>query len=86
MWRSLFEPLLLFALPFVAYAVYLLLCQRYPFTLRAWSRITVSVLTLVGLAAAVVGVLGFGVFAPRHLGAYVPAHVENGRLVPGRFQ
>jgi hypothetical protein len=86
MWRSVLEPLGLFALPFVLYAVYLVLCQRYPFTLRAWSQLTVSVLTLVGLGVAVLGVFGFGLFAPRHLGPYVPAHMDNGRLVPGHFE
>jgi hypothetical protein len=86
MWRTFLEPLGFFALPFVLYAVYLALCQRYPFTLRAWSRLTVSVLTLVGLGVAVLGVFGFGLFAPRHQGAYIPAHIENGTLVPGRFE
>jgi hypothetical protein len=27
-----------------------------------------------------------GVLAPRHSGAYVPAHIENGTLVPGRIE
>jgi hypothetical protein len=31
-------------------------------------------------------VIVFGVFAPREQGAYVPAHVEKGRLVPGHFE
>jgi hypothetical protein len=30
--------------------------------------------------------IAFGIFAPRHAGAYVPAHIENGKLVPGRMQ
>jgi hypothetical protein len=46
----------------------------------------VSVLTLIGLAAAVLGLFAINVFAPRGRGAYVPAHVENGVLVPGRFE
>lgn len=86
MWRVVLEPVAFFAAPFVVYALYLALRLRYPFALSAWSRMTVSILTLVGLAAAVAAVFGFGLIAPRHLGPYVPAHLENGRLVPGRFQ
>ncbi len=37
-------------------------------------------------AIAVAGMLTFGIFAVRHEGAYVPAHIENGKLVPGRLQ
>ncbi len=86
MWRTLLEPAAFFVAPFAAYACYLVLRQRYPFVLSAWSRMTVSILTLVGLAAAAAGIFGFGLFAPRHQGAYVPAHLENGKLVPGHFQ
>jgi hypothetical protein len=35
---------------------------------------------------AVAGVIVLGLFAPREQGAYVPAHVENGRLMPGHFE
>jgi hypothetical protein len=43
-------------------------------------------LTLLGLVIAVIGMFAFGIFADRHLGAYVPAHIENGVVVPGRMQ
>ena len=46
----------------------------------------VSNLTLVGLVVAVIGMLAFGIFADRRFGAYVPAHIENGVLVPGHIQ
>jgi hypothetical protein len=86
MWRAVLDPLLLFASPFAAYAVYLILRQKYPFTVEHWSRGAVSTLALTGLAVAVTGMLAFGIFAPRHGGAYIPAHIENGRIVPGRLQ
>jgi hypothetical protein len=86
MLREVLEPVALFLAPFAAYVLYLLMRLRYPFALSAWSRMTVSVLSLAGLAVAVAGVLGFGLLAPRHLGAYVPAHVEGGKLVPGHFE
>jgi Family of unknown function (DUF6111) len=86
MWRAILDPLLLFASPFAAYAVYLVLRQKYPFTVEYWSKSAVSTLTLTGLAVTVTGMLAFGIFAPRHEGAYIPAHIENGRIVPGRLQ
>lgn len=86
MWRVIWRPALLFLLPFLAYAVLLVMRRTTPFASRNWSQGTVSTLTLAGLLIAVVGMLLFGVFAERHLGAYVPAHIENGTLVPGRMQ
>jgi hypothetical protein len=43
-------------------------------------------MTLLGLAAAVLGLVAVNAFAPRGRGVYVPAHVENGILVPGRIE
>ncbi|MCI0466873.1 MAG: DUF6111 family protein [Beijerinckiaceae bacterium] len=86
MWRAILEPLLLFASPFIAYAIYLAIRQNYPFATKHWSKSAVSTLTLAGLAVAIGGMLALGIFAPRHEGAYVPAHVEGGKIVPGRIQ
>ncbi|MGO9673248.1 MAG: DUF6111 family protein [Methylocella sp.] len=86
MWRAILEPALLFGSPFAAYAIYLALRLKYPFEMEHWSRSAVSTLALAGLAIAVAGVFAFGIFSPRGQGAYVPAHVEDGRIVPGRIQ
>jgi hypothetical protein len=86
MWRVLWRPALLLLLPFMAYAGLLALRRTTPFASRNWSQGTVSTLTLVGLLAAVIGMLAFGIFAERHLGAYVPAHIDNGVLVPGHME
>jgi Family of unknown function (DUF6111) len=86
MLRVLLEPALLFALPFAVYVLYMSMRRRYPFAVEAWSHSRVASLALAGLAVAVVGVIVLGLFAPRERGAYVPAHVENGRLVPGYFK
>ena len=45
-----------------------------------------SILTLIGLAVAVLGLVVVNLTAPRGHGVYVPAHVENGVLVPGRIE
>ena len=86
MGRALIEPLALFLSPFAAYAVYLILRARYPLAIEHWTSVRVSILTLVGLAAAVLGLITLNLFAPRGHGTYVPAHQENGVLVPGRIE
>ena len=84
--RDVLEPLALFLSPFAAYAFYLALRARYPLEVGHWTRGRVSVMTLIGLGAAVLGLVALDAFAPRGRGVYVPAHVENGVLVPGRIE
>jgi hypothetical protein len=86
MGRTVFEPLALLLSPFLVYAVYLALRSRYPLEIEHWTRGRVSIMTLLGLAAAVLALIAVNTFAPRGRGVYVPAHVENGVLVPGRFE
>jgi Family of unknown function (DUF6111) len=85
MWRAILEPALLFATPFVLYALFHLAQRRWPFVSELWTRGVVSTLTIAGLVIAIVGILMLGL-SERNQGAYVPAHIENGRLAPGRFQ
>lgn len=86
MGRTVLEPLVLFLSPFAVYAAYLAFRARYPLEVEYWTRGRVSVMVLVGLAAAVVGLVAINAVAPRGRGVYVPAHVENSVLVPGRFE
>ena len=86
MLRLVGEPLLLFSLPFIAYALFVLAYSARFEDGKAWSGLHVSRLGLAGLALALAGLLLFGFGAERHRGAYVPAHVENGQLLPGRWQ
>jgi hypothetical protein len=85
MWRAYLETALLFALPFVLYALFHLLLLRWPFVASLWTRGRVSSLAIAGLALAIIGMLALGL-GPREKGAYVPAHIENGRLAPGHFE
>jgi Family of unknown function (DUF6111) len=86
MWRLIWRPALFFLLPFAVYALFLILRRTAPFARHHWGRGIVSTLTLAGLFAAVLGVFLMGVLAQRHFGPYVPAHIENGRVVPGQMQ
>jgi hypothetical protein len=84
--RAVLEPLALFLAPFAAYAIYLTLRARYPLEVEHWTGVRVSILTVIGLAAAVLGLVALDLFAPRGHGTYVPAHQEGGALVPGHFE
>lgn len=84
--RSLFESLGLFAAPFILYALFLILRARHPLLVAHWSRGALFWLTFAGLALAIAGFLYAGFFGAARQGVYVPAHVDNGRLTPGRLQ
>ncbi len=86
MTREVLEPLALFLIPFAAYAIYLLIRARYPLEVEHWTGLRVSILTLIGLAIALLGLVALNLTAQRGHGVYVPAHEENGVLVPGRIE
>ena len=85
MWRAILETTLFFSAPFALYALFHLLQMRWPFVAELWTKGVVSTLTVAGLAVAVAGLLFIGL-GPRQQGTYLPAHIENKRLVPGRFE
>ena len=82
--RPVLTELVLFATPFALYALYLLATQADLLHPESWPMSTLVWLTIVAF------VLMFGSFivlaqwggepAGSH---YVPAHIENGKLVPG---
>ena len=84
--RAIGETLAFFAIPFVLYVAWLAVRSLNPFAVDRWTRTVVLPLGIAGLLAAVAGLLLAGFDAPRHEGGYVPAHIEGGRIVPGRMQ
>jgi hypothetical protein len=85
MMRAVLQELLLFLLPFVAFAAYLIIRRRNPLIWSHWSDQSIW-LTIAGLAIVVVSLLTAGFLAERRTGAFEPTHLENGRVVPGRFK
>ena len=83
--RVILESIGLFLTPFALYVAILVFRARHPLIAASWSRGALSWLTLAGLALAIGGIVYAGLAGSEH-GAYVPAHVENGRLLPGHFQ
>jgi hypothetical protein len=84
--RAVFETFGLFLAPFAAFAIYLALRAKFPLAVEHWTRGRLSWLALAGLAAAAIGLVALTAFAPRGHGRYIPARLENGVIVPGRYE
>ena len=85
MTRAIIQELVLFLLPFIGFAIYLMVRRRNPLAWSSWSKQSVW-LTIAGLAIVVVSLFAAGLTADRQTGAFVPTHMENGRVVPGQFR
>jgi hypothetical protein len=85
MTRAILQELVLFLLPFVAFALYLVIRRRNPLVWSSWSDHSVR-LVIAGLIIVVISLVTAGLLADRQTGAYVPSHMENGRIVPGQFK
>jgi hypothetical protein len=86
MLRPVLTELLLFIAPFVLYALYLWGTQSGGVTNRAnWPLARVAYLVIAAIVTVIVGVLllaELGGSAPRS--TYIPAHIEDGKFVPGQ--
>ncbi len=82
--RPLLTELALFLAPFAAYAVFLWATRAGVLEPASWSWRTIAWLTIAALASVLVSFLVIAQFsgAPPH-STYVPAHIEDGRFVPG---
>ena len=83
--RSLVEEIALFLMPFAAFALWLMFRRKAPHDLTHWDGRGL-ILTLIGLLFVAAGLAWTGFTAERERGTYVPAHTEDGRLVPGGFK
>ncbi len=84
MLRTFIEEILLFALPFAAFAAWLILTKRNPLDISHWSGRKFA-LAAIGLTLGIISIIYASQVAETHRGAYVPPFIENGRLVPGKF-
>jgi hypothetical protein len=86
MWRPVLTELLLFIAPFALYALYLVATQRG----GTFDRANWSLARLLALVAASFLTVIVGVFLLAELGGspprstYIPAHIEDGKFVPGQ--
>jgi hypothetical protein len=82
--RPVFTEVALFAAPFIAYAIYLWVTRAGMFDPESWSWAAIGWLTIVALVLMLVSFVLIAHFSgspPRS--EDLPAHMENGRLVPG---
>ncbi|MBV9113594.1 MAG: hypothetical protein JOY67_12305 [Hyphomicrobiales bacterium] len=78
------DELGLFLLPFALFFLFLALSGREVFAPEHW-RGARGWLAIAGVALAIAGLVTETLRLERHDGVYRPAHMENGRLVPGSF-
>lgn len=77
----------LFLTPFVLYAIYLIATERDAREKEHWRLKVVAICAGGGIALVMVSLVlfaHFGVAPPG--GTYTPAHMENGKLVPGQIK
>ena len=83
--RRIVQEILIFLLPFIVFAIYLAISGRHPRHHAHWEG-QVFRLTLGGIVLVILSLVVTGLAGERHRGGYVPPHMENGVVVPGRFQ
>ena len=82
--RPVFTEILLFVAPFVLYAVFLWATKAGVLDVESWPSSRLAWLTIVSLALVLGSFLYFAHFSGARPGSeYVPAHLENGKFVPG---
>jgi len=76
-----------FLLPFGIYAMYLIFTRGSLKNLDDWQVRTIAYLAIAGSALLLVAIFAFTSFTQEPpSGIYVPAHIENGVIVPGHFE
>ncbi|BAU90105.1 hypothetical protein MPPM_1500 [Methylorubrum populi] len=85
MLRLVLQEILLFSLPFLAFAAWLLFARRSPLDHAEWKPQWTR-LVLAGSFIVIASLVMTGLTAPRHDGGYVLPRFEDGRLVPGHFR
>jgi uncharacterized protein DUF6111 len=77
----------LFVVPFVLYALFLLATNAGMVQSKSWTPPRLAILVIISLLFVVASFLVLAQFSGAPPGStYVPAHVENGKFVPGKTQ
>jgi hypothetical protein len=85
--RPVVTEIALFLTPFVLYLVFLWATRADVFHPDAWSWSTIGWLTIAALATVVVSFVVIAQFSGAPPGStYIPAHMEDGTLVPGNTE
>ncbi len=83
--RPVLTELAFFLAPFVAYAAFLWFSKTSMLDREYWTPKILMTLTIAALSMMIVSFILIGHFSGAPIGStYEPAHVENGKLIPGR--
>jgi hypothetical protein len=83
--RPVFTEFALFFAPFVVYAIYLVATKSALLSLESWPPKVLATLAIFALVLMIGSFIYLAHFAGSPPGStYEPAHVENGKFVPGR--
>jgi Family of unknown function (DUF6111) len=83
--RPVFTELMMFLTPFALYAVFLWATKAGVFHPDSWPVSRIATLTIVALSLMVVTFFYFAEYTGAPPGStYIPAHIENGKFVPGQ--
>jgi hypothetical protein len=82
--RPVLTELAIFLIPFAAYAIFLIATRAGVFASSSWPAHLIAKLVLGSLLLVVISFVLLAQFsgAPPD-STYIPAHMENGKLVPG---
>ncbi len=76
---------LLFLLPFALYGLYIWYAQRRLEHDPKWRDAPLAWLSIAGLALVMLSFVAWRALEPVTKGEYVPARIEDGRIVPGQI-
>lgn len=82
--RSVLTEIGIFLIPFAVYGLFLLATRSGLFVPAAWPLGLIAKLTVVALVLVIISLVVLAQMSgapPRS--TYTPAHIENGKLVPG---
>jgi hypothetical protein len=84
--RAFFEGLLLFLTPFVLFGLWLVLRHGRGGEAKDAMSGALGWLTIVGLGLTIAAILWQAFTVEPHRGAYTPAELRDGKLVPGEVK
>jgi hypothetical protein len=85
--RPALTEIALFLSPFVAYALFLVVTRAGVLDLQSWPPRILIWLTAIAFVLMIVSFVLIAQFSGIPVGStYVPAHMDNGKFVPGRAQ
>ena len=83
--RPVLTELAFFLAPFALYAAFLWFSKTSMLDREYWTPKILMTLTIVALATMIISFILLGHFTGAPIGStYEPAHVEDGKLIPGR--